>query len=156
MLLHAVKSAACRLQYLYCVIDWPVALLCCIINCDWLLASRVCTWRVTTDDWMNRIHRPTFKSMFGNVKLLSDSVKALFSTLVSSSGEKLGPYGKETDTFQLFSILNIFPCELGASIWRRGFWTGLKIIICGRSFGNNWNFRMMITRYRPVCKCVFW
>jgi len=68
------------------------------------LIARVARVYVTSEDWMNWIHRPTFKSMFGNVKL-SDSVRALFSTLVSSSGEKLEPYGKETDTFQFVLFL---------------------------------------------------
>lgn len=129
--------------------DWSVgvALFCCIS--DWSLMLRVCSLR---DSWMNWA-RATFKSMFGNLNP---------SRFWNASFQHLGQFLKgETLTlwqrhgkYQLCFILNLFPCELGTH-FERGLWTGMEVILWGRGFGNNWNFKMMITRYRRVCSFFF-
>lgn len=124
----------------FCVIYWTVE---SVIDRLWRACVR--------DVWMNWIPRPTFKSMFGNLKL-SDSVTALFSTLVSSSEVNSNHMANARSNISCFFIPNLFPCELGAFFERRGLWTGLSTIIWSRNFVCDWNCRMMITRYRPVCK----
>lgn len=75
------------------LIDWLIGRCRVALSHQWLVAriARVCSLRDIWTDWA----RATFKSMFGNLEL-SDSVTPLFSTLVSSSEERLGPDGRDT------------------------------------------------------------